>query len=156
MKWKDAEKFCQAHHKHLVIVRHNTTNQHLASLLSASAWIGLHRGSWSRWSDRSRKTFGNWRSPGTDYEQRIVDSCVLVDAATGLWKGDDCHLKRPFVCYSIQKTREVRVKLKVLSQANLQDPAVNQQILAQVKSEKHPLHRLKGADFCKWRVYFTV
>lgn len=150
MKWKDAEKFCRAHHKHLVNVRNSSTNQRVASLLSANAWIGLHRSSWNRWSDQGRFPFRNWRKPRTDSELREVESCVSMDAATGLWEGDDCHRKRPFVCYSVQKTRDVRVELRVLSQANLQDPAVNRQILEQVRSEKR-FKRLKAAESCRWR-----
>lgn len=136
MKWKDASNFCQAHHKHLVSVRNSSTNQRVASLLSANAWIGLHRSSWVRWSDHARFRFRNWRKPKTDSEIREVESCVSVDASTGLWVGDDCQRKRPFVCYSVQKRRDVRVKLKVRSRANLRDPAVNRQILEQVRSEK--------------------
>lgn len=136
MKWKEAEKFCQAHHEHLVSVRNSSTNRRVASLLSADAWIGLHRGGFSRWSDHGRIPFGNWRKPRTDAELREVESCALVNASTGLWEGDDCRRTRPFVCYSVQKTRGVRVKLRVLSRADLRDPAVNRHILEQVRSEK--------------------
>lgn len=133
MKFKDAKEFCQTNHTNLVMVRNSTVNKRIASLLPADAWIGLFRWSWKTWSDHSRVTFKNRVKVQPNANNRMVELCAAVVAATAMWRADECYLKRPFICYSIEKTREVRVKLKFLSEANLQDPAVNQQILKQVK-----------------------
>lgn len=133
MKWSDANKFCQANHIDLVFVRNSSENERVASLLPMDAWIGLRRWSWTKWSDHSTVNFTNWVKAQPDSNGRVVKSCAVADAAAAKWRGDDCNLKRPFICHSIQQTREVRVKLNFLSEADLQDPAVNQQILEQVK-----------------------
>lgn len=133
MTWKDATKFCQTHHTHLVFVKNSSENERIASLLPADAWIGLSKTSWNKWSDGRRVSFATWAKGQPDFKERTVKSCAAADAATAMWRGDDCYLERPFICYWIQQTREVRVKLRFLSEANLQDRAVNQQILKQVK-----------------------
>ena len=133
MKWGDALKSCRADHTDLVIVRNGSENERVASLLPADAWMGLFRWSWKRWSDHSGVGFSNWEKVQPDTLKRMVESCALADADTAMWRGDNCHLRRPFICYSVQKTWEVRVTLKVLSEADLQEPAANQKILEQVK-----------------------
>lgn len=130
--WKDAKAFCQAFHTDLVFVRNGSENERLASLLPADAWIGLYRFGWKKWSDRSRVSFTSWVTERPDSSGTLVESCAVADATTARWRGEDCHLRRPFICYSIQQTQEVKVKLRVQSEADLQDPAVNQQILEEV------------------------
>lgn len=131
MQWKYAKRFCLDHHTHLVAVRNSSENKLIASLLPADAWIGLSRWSWKRWSDRNRVTFTNWGEKQPDTKEGVVESCVAVDV-DAVWWDDECNLRRPFVCYSIQQTKSVRVKLKFRSEADLMDPAVSQQLLEQV------------------------
>lgn len=148
MNWRDAKKFCQASHTDLVFVRNSSENERIASLLPADAWMGLYRWSWRKWSDRSRVSFTNWVDAQPDSEDSMVESCAAVDAATAMWRTDDCHLKRPFICYSIQQTQEVRVRLKFLSEADLQDPAVNQRILKQVQFLKSTIKPIFSSAVC--------
>lgn len=54
------------------------------------------------------------------------------------WWDDDCGLERPFVCHTIQKMQKARVKLKFLSEADLIEPEVHQQIVEQVEIENRP------------------
>lgn len=151
MNWRDAKKFCQASHTDLVFVWNSSENERIASLLPADAWMGLSRWSWKKWSDRSKVSFTNWVDAQPD-SGRMVELCAAVDAATAMWRTDDCHLKRPFICYSIQQPqdgrKEVRVSLKFLSEAGLQDPAVNQQILKQVKFLKSTIKPIFSTAVC--------
>lgn len=133
MTWRDAKKFCRTYHTDLAFVTNSSENERVASLLPADAWIGLARWNWTQWSDRTRVDFTNWVKEQPYSQERMVE-CAVVEAATAMWRGADCYLKQPFICYNIRETQEVRVKLKFLSEAELQDPAVNQQILEQVKS----------------------
>lgn len=136
MIWRDARSFCQAHHTDLAFVRNSSENGRIAALLPADAWIGLFRFSWKKWSDRKQVSFTDWGEGQPDSKEGM--SCGAVDVTTATWWDDDCSWKRPFVCYTIQKTQEARVKFKFLSEANLMDPAVNQQILEQVPIQRAP------------------
>lgn len=136
MNWRDARSFCQAHHTNLAFVRNSLENGRIAALLPADAWIGLYRVSWKKWADQKRVAFTDWGEGQPD--SKASASCGAVDAATATWWDDDCSSKRPFVCYTIQKTQKARVKLKFLSEADLMDPAVNQQILEQVEMQNTP------------------
>lgn len=132
MGWNDAHKFCQDLHTTLVMVSNSSVNERVASLLPADAWIGLYRSSWSIWTDESRVVFRNWAEGQPDNNESVVELCGAADAATAAWWDDDCNMERPFVCYKFQQTMEARVKLQLQSEADLKDPAVNQQILEQV------------------------
>lgn len=133
MNWRDARTFCRAHHTDLAFVRNSSENERIAALLPADAWIGLFRVNWKKWSDQKRVSFTDWGEGQPDSKASV--SCGAADAAAAKWWDDDCSLKRPFVCYTIQKTHKARVKLKFLSEANLMDPEVNQQILEQVDTK---------------------
>ncbi|TWW65418.1 L-selectin CD62 antigen-like family member L [Takifugu flavidus] len=137
MNWRDAKTFCRAHHTDLAFVRNSSENGRIAALLPADAWIGLFRVSWKKWSDQERVSFTDWGEGQPDSKANA--SCGAADAATATWWDDDCSLKRPFVCYTIQKTQKARVKLKFLSEADLMDPAVHQQLLEQHWAPAHVL-----------------
>ena len=132
MSWSRAMTYCRSNYTDLVSVRNMSENNQITSLLSEKTWIGLHRRPWAYFSDETPKTFTFWYpgEPSTD----TVTSCTLVHRDTRMWSDVDCKSKYPSICQTLTyHQHNTTLKLKFQSEADLNDPAVQQQILEQVR-----------------------
>ncbi|XP_047655745.1 macrophage mannose receptor 1-like [Tachysurus fulvidraco] len=124
MNWTEAQRYCREHYTDLAIVRNETENQKIGSLLANNEddyhytsghyyyyngqysnyyafWIGLYRTNF--WSDQSNSSFTNWKpGPSDNYGQTV--SCTAVsfndDYYYGKWTDENCGQAFPFLCYS--------------------------------------------------------
>ncbi|KAK1880363.1 E-selectin [Dissostichus eleginoides] len=112
MTWHEAMAYCRSKYTDLASVRNLSENNQISSLLSGNTWIGLHRKTWPYCSDKSPNIFTKWATDNPVSTTRTQLSCA---------------------------SHEARFKLKFQSEADLNDPAVQQQILEQLhaKLEKH-------------------
>ncbi|KAM8755146.1 C-type mannose receptor 2-like isoform 2-T4 [Acanthopagrus schlegelii] len=142
MNWTEAQSYCRRHHTDLASVRNMTENQKCLSSITELApgeesfWIGLFRDSW-KWSDGSNSSFRFWRqTPREPNNRHGNEVCVAANLNnTGEWEDWICHLKRAFICYSVSASKQV-VKMRLLkksSSLDLDDPAVMEDILKQLK-----------------------
>uniref|UniRef100_A0A8C4GX81 C-type lectin domain-containing protein n=1 Tax=Dicentrarchus labrax TaxID=13489 RepID=A0A8C4GX81_DICLA len=143
--WHEARAFCRSKYTDLVSVRNRSENDHIISLQPKRAWIGLHRNLWAYWSDQSHSTFTNWNEGQPDNNGDTMESCAAVNTTTGTWWDVDCNSKHYFICEEFKIRHKKTFKLKFQSEADLNDPAVQQQILEQLhaKLEKHGLPDFK-------------
>ncbi|XP_037615519.1 lymphocyte antigen 75-like [Sebastes umbrosus] len=102
MNWSSAQRYCRENYIDLATVRNDTENQEIKSLVwsGGRAWIGLFRHPNLTWSDGSNYKFSYW-----DYLNPIgslVHVCgVAALQESGKWRGYNCEMRLPFVCYSI-------------------------------------------------------
>ncbi|XP_051246493.1 uncharacterized protein LOC127357933 [Dicentrarchus labrax] len=129
----------------LASVRNNLENNNISSLLSETSWIGLFKAKWARWSDQSRSVFSNWNEGQPKINWDTMESCAALNTTTGTWWDVDCNSKHYFICEEFKIRHKKTFKLKFQSEADLNDPAVQQQILEQLhaKLEKHGLPDFK-------------
>nr|XP_046273796.1 macrophage mannose receptor 1-like [Scatophagus argus] len=141
MSWHEARAYCRSKYTDLVSVRNMSENNHISSLLSETTWIGLHRKNWAYWSNQRPSTFTNWNKEQPRSSGETVASCAVVNTTTGTWWDVDCTEKHYFVCHKVQIEHKMTFKLKFQSEDDLNDPAVQEQILEQLhaKLEKHGL-----------------
>lgn len=136
MNWYQARYRCRTNNTYLVHVRNMTENEHIASMLSSGAWIGLNRRSWSHWSDQNPSTFTRWQGGQPDNTGgKNMTSCAAVNTTRKTWFDVDCEEKHAFICQNVTyppPIRKTTVKLRFQSKANLNDPFIQQQILQQV------------------------
>ncbi|KAL3044310.1 hypothetical protein OYC64_004039 [Pagothenia borchgrevinki] len=140
MNWHDAMAYCRFNYTDLVSVRNLSENNQISSLLSRGTWIGLHRKTWPYWSDKSPNIFTKWATNHPVSTTRTQQYCASVGTASGKWFDSGCGTTQHFFCQSFPPHQhEARFKLKFQSEADLNDPAVQQQILEQLHAnlEKH-------------------
>ncbi|KAI9548604.1 hypothetical protein NQZ68_007471 [Dissostichus eleginoides] len=140
MTWHEAMAYCRSKYTDLASVRNLSENNQISSLLSGNTWIGLHRKTWPYCSDKSPNIFTKWATDNPVSTTRTQLSCASVSTTSGKWHDIDCGTDRHFFCQSFPPHQhEARFKLKFQSEADLNDPAVQQQILEQLhaKLEKH-------------------
>ncbi|XP_015256793.1 PREDICTED: macrophage mannose receptor 1-like [Cyprinodon variegatus] len=135
MNWVQADTYCKEHHNDLAIVRNLEENQQIQGLnKSGSLWIGLHRDAW-KWSDGTRAHFTNWRKGEPNGAE---DCCASIDFAdSGVWQDRDCGERLVFICYwDVPVLRRV-VKLKLVkpSSVDLNDPAIEEELLNKLKEK---------------------
>ncbi|KAF3833580.1 hypothetical protein F7725_024784 [Dissostichus mawsoni] len=131
--WHEAMAYCRSKYTDLASVRNLSENNQISSLLSGYSWIGLHRKTWPYWSDKSPNIFTKWATDNPVSTTRTQLSCASVSTTSGKWHDIDCGTNRHFFCQSLPPHQhEARFKLKFQSEADLNDPAVQQQILEQV------------------------
>ena len=149
--WHEAMACCRSKHTDLVSVRNLSENNQISSLLSRGTWIGLHRKTWPYWSDESPNIFTKWATNRPEYTTRTQQYCASVSTASGKWFDSGCGTTHHFFCQSFPPHQhEARFKLKFQSEADLNDPAVQQQILEQVQSdEMYPNTALQKQPFQK-------
>lgn len=134
MKWAQARDYCRANYTELASVRNMSENTIISSLLTENTWIGLRRRIWNQWSDQTPRTFTNWKSGQPDNDRETMDLCVAVNTTTGDWSNVDCKVEHFFICQNLTyPQRKLTHKLKFQSEADLSDPAIQQQILDQVQ-----------------------
>ncbi|KAM8734721.1 macrophage mannose receptor 1-like isoform 2-T4 [Acanthopagrus schlegelii] len=105
-------------------------------------WIGLSGLRHWHWSKTGNyPTFMNW----TTYEfsdQTGEENCAAVELQNGTWTDEQCNATYPFFCYGINKSQKTVVRMKIRSNANMEDPA----IIADLQQQFH-------AEFDKQGVY---
>ncbi|XP_040909653.1 C-type mannose receptor 2-like [Toxotes jaculatrix] len=153
MTWYEARIYCETYYEGLASVKSMSENNQISSLLSESSWIGLYRWQWDNWADSWRTTYTNWHISQPDNSGDTITSCAAVNTTTGTWWDVDCEEKHHFICQkkyfspssSPRPQHKTLLKLKFQSEADLQDPALQQQILQQLhaKLEKHGLPDFK-------------
>lgn len=130
MNWTEAKKYCMSNYTNLATVKNSSENELISSLLSTNSWIGLFRKTWNYWSDKSRVTFTNWYPTQPD-NKKIKESCAAVYSA-GKWWNYDCQAKHYFICQKVKVPNRKMLRLKFRTEADMNDPAVKQQVLEQV------------------------
>ncbi|XP_047444007.1 macrophage mannose receptor 1-like [Mugil cephalus] len=134
MTWTEAQSYCRTHHTDLASVRTMTENQRVKELLSPGIyWIGLFRDSW-KWTDGRSSTFNYWRVGQPNGNQ---ENCVFANFEnSGKWDDWTCDKKIAFICYNAPFSKHVvKVKLVKKSSLDLNDPAVMEQMLQQMKQK---------------------
>lgn len=148
MTWYQAREYCRSHYTDLVSVRSTFENDEISSYVTENAWIGLHRKPWA-WSDSSTSNFTNWHELESSTITGMT-SCATASTTTGLWWEADCKELHYFICQNVYytdytststgqlkttrtNTRITTYKLKFMSEEDLNDPDVQQQILKQVQ-----------------------
>ncbi|XP_028255945.1 macrophage mannose receptor 1-like [Parambassis ranga] len=139
LNWFQARNRCRANNTDLVNVSNMTQNDHIASMLSAGAWIGLYRRPWSHWSDQNPRTFTRWQwgQPNNSGGKNMT-SCAAVNTTKRTWFDVDCKQKHDFICQNVTYPPPIgktTVKLRFQSKANLNDPIIQQQILQQLHAK---------------------
>ncbi|KAM3616959.1 uncharacterized protein V6R79_000290 [Siganus canaliculatus] len=154
MNWTEAQSYCRDHHTDLASVRNMEENNEVMNLVPSGqiAWIGLFRDSW-KWSDGSSLSFTYWRQGEPNNYQGTQENCVVAYFDnSGRWTDWSCDRKTAFICYSAPRgsRKVVRVKLTRSSSVDLDDPAVAQKILEQLK-QRLKEQGLPGDIKLSWR-----
>lgn len=131
MNWTDARKYCKSNYTDLATVKNSSENELISSLLSTNSWIGLYRRTWNYWSDKSCVTFNNWHHTQPDNNER-KELCAAVCTSAGKWWNYKCQEKHSFICQKVKVPNRKVLRLKFRSEADMNDPAVKQQVLEQV------------------------
>ncbi|KAK9529822.1 hypothetical protein VZT92_013892 [Zoarces viviparus] len=145
MNWTDARTYCRSNYTDLASVSNQSENNHISSLLTENTWIGLHRNTWAYWSDQTPTTFTYWNENRPNKQWNTVKSCVEVRLTTGMWFDNVCSRNNYFICQKVYSRQQQTFKLKFQSEADLTDPALQQQMLEQLhaKLEKQGLSDFK-------------
>ncbi|KAJ4931134.1 hypothetical protein JOQ06_025433 [Pogonophryne albipinna] len=128
--WEDAQTYCRAHHTDLAMIENAQDNTDMLSITSGySVWIGLYRVLW-RWSDNSNSSFRNWNSgqPNNYFGNQYCGT----DDRGQTWHDVECYTERTFWCQVVGVKITV-LRVKIQTDADLSDPATNQQILQQLR-----------------------
>ncbi|XP_027131480.1 macrophage mannose receptor 1-like [Larimichthys crocea] len=137
MTWTEAQNYCRTNYTDLASVRNMTENQKIQDLKGTEdkVWIGLFRDFW-KWSDGSNSSFRYWKVWEPD-NKRYTEACVAVNfGLSGKWEDWKYNWKKEFICYSPPSTTKRVIKLRVLKKTSgqdLNDPAVNEQMLEQLR-----------------------
>ncbi|XP_038566539.1 C-type mannose receptor 2-like [Micropterus salmoides] len=131
LAWKDAQAYCRTHHTDLAMIENAQENTQVFSvgLGFAGVWIGLYRTPW-RWSDISSSPFTNW---GIGQPNNIGGDLYCAAETSGhYWNVSRCDSELSFFCYGALKVKTTVVRIKIQTDADLSDPAINAQILQQL------------------------
>ncbi|XP_071357196.1 C-type mannose receptor 2-like [Trachinotus anak] len=139
MTWSQARVYCISMYRDLASVTTLSQNNQIASMLETNTWIGLYRSGWDYWSDSTPTSFTNWHTGQPDNSGYTMQSCVAVNTTAHTWWDVDCNEKHYFVCQKtfplLEGSSKALFKLKVKSEADLKDPALQQQILEQLHAK---------------------
>nr|XP_046254511.1 uncharacterized protein LOC124064261 [Scatophagus argus] len=130
LTWTDAQAYCRQFHTDLAIVENAEENKAVHAVNAANvAWIGLYRTPWT-WSDGSSSTFRNWK-PGRPDNGYGVEACGF-EYPDRTWDDDRCSSSYFFLCHEDPDLKITRITMKILSDADITDPAINTQVLQQI------------------------
>ncbi|XP_070696181.1 C-type mannose receptor 2-like [Pempheris klunzingeri] len=137
LSWPEAQSYCREHHTDLASVRNMAENQRVKEMLGPGeeVWIGLFRGPW-KWLDGSNSPFRYWSlsEPNNYYRNEM---CVAANfGISGKWEDWPCDEKKASICYeqvTVVTKQVVRLSLKKSSSLDLNDPAVMEDILKQLR-----------------------
>uniref|UniRef100_A0A3B3WXY6 C-type lectin domain-containing protein n=1 Tax=Poecilia mexicana TaxID=48701 RepID=A0A3B3WXY6_9TELE len=138
--WAEAQRYCRemynycrSHYTDLITVRRMSENDEIHPLIETNYWIGLHRALWANWSDLTPVHFTNWETGQPDNNGVTnMTSCAAVNTSAGTWWGVDCSEKHEFICQTLIAS-SWRLELRFQSEADLNDPDAQQQILQQLQ-----------------------
>ncbi|XP_055359476.1 macrophage mannose receptor 1-like isoform X2 [Betta splendens] len=128
--WKNAVTYCRTYYTDLAMIENSEQNS-VISLLHASqyTWFGLYRVPW-KWSDRSSSSFRNWQT-GFPNNADTVSFCA-AETPDHFWKDQSCSNTYPFWCHRALILSMTTVRMKIQTDADLSDPATNDQLLQQI------------------------
>uniref|UniRef100_A0AAV2L7K5 Macrophage mannose receptor 1 n=1 Tax=Knipowitschia caucasica TaxID=637954 RepID=A0AAV2L7K5_KNICA len=115
MDWQEARTYCRNQGGNLVSILNKNEQAFLTTQMSKYSedlWIGMNDVNWEMhfvWTDGKGIGFTNWAkgqpTSGPDarfsFSSESYDCVVLVGSSvkqTGLWKVEDCEVKRSFIC----------------------------------------------------------
>lgn len=115
MDWQKARDYCKSQGGNLVSIRNDQEQAFLTTQMqryTEDLWIGMNDVNWEMhfvWTDGKGIVYTNWAKghPASSPEGRYsfssetYDCVVMVGSSTkqtGLWKVEDCELKRSFIC----------------------------------------------------------
>ncbi|XP_062255016.1 L-selectin-like [Platichthys flesus] len=146
--WYASMEYCRGHYTDLAMIENQKENSQVISVKPSSivVWIGLYRGPWT-WSDLSQSSFRNWKT--LSLENFIGNGSCAVENPLHEWSYLPCEDRYPFICQQVPRQKTV-LRMKVETEADLMDPAVNAQILQQLSAA---LTSQKGINFTlRWKV----
>nr|XP_043889825.1 hepatic lectin-like isoform X2 [Solea senegalensis] len=162
MTWFQAQNYCREHYTDLATFdSYDDTSMREPTLSYKAAWIGLfddpkswkenlgnESNSW-RWSvsgEAGKTTFEAWASGEPSFTNGS-ESCVVVNP-DGTWGDATCAGAYAFVCYTVT-TLKTTVGMKIMTDADMTDPAVIEQFLQQIVKR---LTNLRWTDFkLQWK-----
>ncbi|XP_058254665.1 C-type lectin galactose-binding isoform-like [Hemibagrus wyckioides] len=127
MTWHDAQVYCRQHHTDLASSRDATEDSVIRGLLSGNTWFGMFRDSW-KWIDQTNFSTLSWTAGKPDNALKNENSGYInnIQVADAL-----CSDIMPFFCYSVITGKQQIVRVKVLSNEDVNNPAVMVAILDQ-------------------------
>ncbi|XP_046906660.1 macrophage mannose receptor 1-like [Hypomesus transpacificus] len=135
--WRDAQLYCRQSYTDLASIRNQAESIEIQQLVlgensSAIVWIGLFKDDW-KWSDQSISSFRYWWSGKPD---NGYDCAMPQSVYSWKWGNVPCSHLAWFVCHngSITKRLTGRVELVPNSPSDLEDPAMLDSILQQMKA----------------------
>ncbi|XP_035994260.1 ovocleidin-17-like [Fundulus heteroclitus] len=144
MNWKEAQSYCREHLTDLAIPRNLSENEKIRALIPAGySWIGLYRDTW-KWSDGDMYIWNRWLSGEPDEVGEKCTATVFDNRYSstsnynGNWGAWPCDSRKPFICHHdpVPSTKQV-VKVKLVGNSNLDlnDPAVLENLLKELKQK---------------------
>ncbi|XP_062331387.1 C-type lectin lectoxin-Enh4-like [Osmerus eperlanus] len=140
--WRKAQIYCRQSYTDLASIRNQAENIEIQKFVlgeksSAIVWIGLFKDDW-KWSDQSTSSFRSWEIG----EPRDDDDCVFTHPYfSWQWFSHNCSSSRYVICHdgciptTPAKVKLVgRVELVPNSPSDLEDPAMLDSILQQMKA----------------------
>ncbi|XP_046887726.1 macrophage mannose receptor 1-like isoform X2 [Hypomesus transpacificus] len=142
--WRDAQMYCRQNYIDLASIRNQAKNIEIQQLVlgensSAIVWIGLFKDDW-KWSDGSNSSFRYW-GRGQPHDD-IIHNCVdTPQDQSQQWFTYDCSASEYLICHNGSTTKTPtkvmlvgRVDLVPNSPSDLEDPAMLDSILQQIKA----------------------
>ncbi|XP_054878148.1 L-selectin-like [Poeciliopsis prolifica] len=135
MNWEEAQSFCRDHYTDLAFPRSQAENEEIAAEIPGGVlgWIGFYRESW-KWSDGHMYLFQNWLQAKPDSQSELCS--VARFSSSGGWDDWNCDKLKPFICHDDPQpftTQVVKVKLVLNSALDLNDPAVLENMKAELR-----------------------
>ncbi|XP_034548330.1 C-type lectin lectoxin-Enh4-like [Notolabrus celidotus] len=129
MNWTNAQTYCRTHHTDLAMIENAEEDDALKSAKgSLAVWIGLYRNAW-KWSNNRESSYRNWKE-GEPNNFKGDQHCV-TSTREHMWTNKPCTEKFPFWCEQVPLKKNI-LKMKIHTDADLSDPAINTQLLQQV------------------------
>ncbi|KAF7704806.1 hypothetical protein HF521_021878 [Silurus meridionalis] len=143
-EWTDAQTYCRQYYTDLASAKDENENSLIQSIISGRTWIGLIKDGW-KWVDQTNFSYVTWIS-GEPNNYWKNENCGYLEMGEA---GDSqCSDIMPFFCYAeTAKTQTVRMKIQ--SNQDLNDPAVNEDILEKIK-QKLKDHGMEEDITVKW------
>ncbi|KAM9449831.1 putative C-type lectin domain family 20 member A [Clarias gariepinus] len=133
LPWLNARAYCRQHHTDLASSLNSSDNIMIGQLagLSTYPWIGLYRDTW-KWSDGTNATNLPW-APRQPDNSGGNEKCAIVSNDT--FSDVTCTNLNYFVCHTDFPTRSQIIRLQVVSDGSVFDPAVQSFILKLIKQQ---------------------
>ncbi|XP_038135469.1 C-type lectin BpLec-like [Cyprinodon tularosa] len=137
MSWTAARDFCRKNHTDLVSLRNDAEYQTVKDVSNGHAvYVGLFRDRWE-WSDMTESSFRYWQETQPVHTTDSNDCIALLKSKFGKWGDRLCTEKHPFLCNCKTDHFLHFIKLRISPQVNsmldLQDRAVQNNILKQIR-----------------------